>query len=102
MESAKKALYNGVDNLAKAAETHLIELAQSELNPHHDNMFMGAKKKENIDLDSPAPGIHILTIKDYAVEIDDGKEIDMKTDKWLFSSDKTKMGKNGKIFSYSI
>jgi hypothetical protein len=39
----------------------------------------GGNRKENIDLDSPS-GVHILTIKDYAAEIDDGKEIDMKTD----------------------
>ena len=37
-----------------------------------------------------------LTIKDNAVLIDDGKEIDMKTDKWLFSSEKTRTGKNGR------
>ena len=96
-ESAKKALYKGVDNLAKAAETHLIELVKEELNPHHADIFMGGgNRKENIDLSSPSPGVHILTIKDNAVLIDDGKEIDMKTDKWLFSSNKTKTGKNGR------
>ncbi len=99
-ESAKKALYTGVDRLAQAAETHLVQLAHSELNPHHYNIFTGPKKNkgfENIDLSSPGPGIYILTIKDYAAEIDDGKEIDMKTDKWLFKSGgKVKMGKNGR------
>lgn len=96
-ESAKKALYTGVDRLAKATESHLIELVKSELNPHHADIFMGGgNKKENIELDSPSPGVHVLTIKDNAVLIDDGKEIDMKTDKWLFSSDKTRTGKNGR------
>ena len=96
-ESAKKALYTGVDRLAQAAESHLVELVKTELNPHHADIFMGGgNRKENIELDSPSPGVHILTIKDNAVLIDDGKEIDMKTDKWLFSSSKTKTGKNGR------
>jgi hypothetical protein len=96
-ESAKKALYTGVNQLAKAAETHLIELVKAELNPHHADIFMGGgNRKENIDLDSPSPGVHILTIKDNAVLIDDGKEIDMKTDSWLWKSSNTKTGKNGR------
>jgi len=96
-ENTKKALYVGVNRLAKAAESHLIELVKEELNPHHADIFMGGgNKKENIDLDSPSPGVHILTIKDSAVLIDDGEKIDMKTDDWLFSSEKTQVGKNGR------
>ena len=47
-ESAKKALYTGVDKLAKAAETHLIELVKTELNPHHAICLWVVVKKKKI------------------------------------------------------
>jgi hypothetical protein len=77
LDNAKKALSSGVAKLAVAAESHLIELVKSELNPNHAEIFMGGKEKKNITLDSPSANVHVLTIKDNAVLIDDGMKIDM-------------------------
>jgi len=92
----KKALTKSVTKLASAAETHLIELTKEELNSHQYKMFVGGDDMKNIELTSPDPNVHILTIKNKAVLIDNGERMDMKTDDWLFSSSKTKTGKKGK------
>jgi hypothetical protein len=100
LENVKKALYRSVNKLARDAEDHLVELVKSELNEHHASIFTGKKTSdgnfENIELSSPGPGIHILTIKEAATEIDNGNKVDMKTDAWLFGGDKVKSGKNGR------
>ncbi len=95
-EEVEKALSKGVKGLAVAAQRHMEELVKDELNTHQADMFFGGKDKKNIEFSNPEANVYVITIKDTAVLIDDGKEIDMKTDKWLFSSSKTKQGKNGR------
>jgi hypothetical protein len=98
-EEVTKQLTKSFGDLGTAAHAHIRELAKAELNSHQYLMFVGGEDQKNIDLDTPAPNIHILTIKNNAVLIDDGKEIDMKTDEWLFKSSKTKIGKKGKYLA---
>lgn len=90
-EKAEKQLVKSVGDLAVAAKEHMLELAKVGLNSHMFKMF-----SDNTKLDSENATIHVITISGNAVLLDDGKEIDMKTEEWLFSSSKTKQGKNGK------
>lgn len=98
-DEVEKALTSGVNKLASAALTYLVQLTKSELNPHQSKMFIGGEDKKNIEFTSIDPLTHVITIKDTAVLIDNGEKIDMKTDKWLFKSKNTKQGKNGKYLA---
>lgn len=95
-EEAKKALSKGVKDLAVAAETHLLELAKGELNPALFKVFQG-DKKENIRLDTIDANTHVITLSGSAYWIEEGIEpgSDMKTDRWLFKSKKTRTSKEG-------
>lgn len=98
-ESAKKALYTGFNRLINAAPGQMAILVSTELNSHHKDMFTGPKKGdgkyENIDLDILNPTVAVITIKNYAVPIDDGEAIDMKTDQWLMKGPITPAGEPG-------
>ena len=93
-ESAKKAIYSGFNSLVKAMPGHMAELVTTELNSHQKQMFLG-KSNENVTLDIVDPVTAVITIKNFAVPIDNGEEIDMKTDEWLMKGPITPAGEPG-------
>ena len=93
-ENAKKAIYNGFNSLVKAVPGHMAELVTTELNSHQKQMFLG-KDKDNVVLDIVDPNTAVITIKNYAVPIDNGEPIDMKTDEWLMKGPIVPVGENG-------
>ena len=96
-EEAKKALSKGVGDLAVAAENHIFELAKGSLSPNLFKIFKGEQNQPNIRLDTIDPNTHVITLSGSAYWIEEGIEpgSDMKTDKWLFKSKKTKTSKEG-------
>jgi hypothetical protein len=90
-EKAKKQLIKSVGDLANAAKKHLTGLVEQNTNTHLSQMFAN-----NTKLESESVTVHVITISGNAVLIDDGQDIDMKTENWLWSSSKTKQGKNGR------
>jgi hypothetical protein len=96
-ENAKKQLSKSVGDLAKATQKHILELADSELSPNLRQVFRGKEDQHNIHLDTISPNVHVITLTGSAYFIEEGipPGTDMKTDKWLFKSQKTKVSKDG-------
>ena len=96
-EEVTKQLSKSVGDLAKATQRKILELADAKLSPNLKLLFRGKEDQKNIHLDTISPNVHVITLTGSAVWIDDGLERqDMKTDRWLFKSSKTKQGKNGR------
>jgi hypothetical protein len=97
-EAVKKQLIKSLGTLSKAAVKHIFELADKELSPNLRQIFRGKESQQNIYLDAISPNVHVITLTGSAYWIEEGipKNTDMKTSQWLFSSKKTKMGKNGR------
>lgn len=96
-ENTKKQLTKSVEDLAKATQGHIMELAKQELSPALQLVFRGKENQHNIHLDTLAPGTYIITLSGSAYWIEEGipPNTDMKTDKWLFKSKSTRVSKDG-------
>ncbi len=96
-EKAKKYLTKAVADLAKATQGHIMKLAKAELSPALQLVFRGKENEHNIHLETLSPGTHVITLSGSAYWIEEGipPNTDMKTDRWLFKSKKTKTSKDG-------
>lgn len=97
-EEVKKELTKSIKNLAKATQNHITELANSELSPSLKKIFNKDKEGDpNLRMDTLDPYTHVITLSGSAYWIEEGipPNTDMKTDKWLFKSKKTKTSKSG-------
>jgi len=96
-EEVKKALTKGVKDLAVAAQGHIVELAKGELSPALFKIFKGDQKEPTLRIDTIDANTHVITLSGSAYWIEEGIEpgSDMKTDKWLFKSKKTRTSKEG-------
>lgn len=101
-EEAKKQLIKSVGDLAKATQGHILELSKAELSPSLQLIFRGKENEHNIRMDTLSPGNYVITLSGSAYWIEEGipPNTDMKTDRWLFSSKKTKTSKDG--FRYLV
>ena len=84
-ESAKRELFKAVGNLAQATESHIMEMAKTELSPALQKIFKGQNGESNLQLDTISPGTHVITLSGSAYWIEEGipPNTDMKTSSWL-------------------
>jgi hypothetical protein len=96
-EEVKKQLSKSINDLAKATQKHILELANSELSPSLKLIFRGKDGEQNVRMDTISPNVHVITITGSAYWIEEGipSNTDMKTSSWLFKSKSTKTSKDG-------
>lgn len=87
-ESVKTDLTKGVENLANMTHARVLELAGEELTS------LQKLYKDNVEFSNPSEGFWIVTLKEPALWIEDGRKAGFMEE--LLNGKSSRMGKNGK------
>ena len=87
-EDVKNDLNKGVENLANMTHAKTLELAGSQLSS------LQKMYKENVEFSNPAPNFWIVTLKEPAMWIEEGRKAGFMEE--LLNGKSSKSGKNGK------
>jgi len=87
-EQVQKDITKGVENLATMTHAKANELARDELNS------LSKKYMDNLEFSNPAPNLWVVTLKEPAMWIEDGRKSGFMEE--LLSGKSSRQGKNGR------